>query len=378
MRKKLAIIGRGTAGSFAATHFHKWTDWDIDWYHDPAVKPQSVGEGLTPLVSTRLFENIGFEHSDLDKVDGSFKFSIFKSNWSTKTFHHTFVPPNIALHVNAVKLQNFIIDRLKISSRINIIEKNILHSGIDSDFIFDCSGFPNNYNEFDLSENIPVNSVYVTQCYWDLPRFNYTLSVARPHGWFFGIPLKNRCSIGYMYNNNYSSVEDIKEDSKKIFEEYGLTPSNDINNFSFRSFSRKQNFCGRVAYNGNNSFFLEPLEATSINMMDHVQRLAWDHWITNKPLEEINFSYKERISQTEDLIMMHYFAGSVFRNDFWEMAKQKGEICMKKALTSPLFYDRVFNGNKFDAREQHETWTSHSFRQNFDGLELYDKLRKLA
>lgn len=377
--KKLSIIGRGTAGCFAAAHFLKWTDWEIDWYYDPNVKTQSVGEGLTPLVCKSLYENLGFEHYDLDKVDGSFKYSIFKKNWSRKTFHHAFATPYISWHVNAVKLQNYIFEKLRFNPRINIIEQNTSHDKIDSDYIFDCSGFPKDFSKIDLMDNIPVNAVHVTQCYWDYPKFSYTLTEARQHGWFFGIPLNNRCSIGYMYNDNYSTLEQIKEDSNNIFREYGLTPSEDTITFSFKSFIRKKNFDGRVAYNGNASFFLEPLEATTINTTDYVQRLAWEYWTENNQTEEeVNHKYHQRISGNEDLIMMHYFAGSVFENDFWKMAHEKGANCMRKAIQSPVFFDRAFRQNKFHKSAMYDTWSAHSLDVNFEGLELYDKFKMLV
>lgn len=378
MKKKLAVVGRGTAGCFAAAHFLKWTDWEIDWYYDPNIKTQSAGEGLTPQVCKTLYENIGFEHFDLDRVDGSLKFSIFKKNWSTKTFHHAFATPTIAWHVNAVKLQNYILDKLRVDPRINTIEQNINHDQIDSDFIFDCSGFPEDTSSIELIDNIPVNSVYVTQCYWDYAKFNYTITEARSHGWFFGVPLKNRCSIGYMYNNEYSTVEQIKQDSNNIFNEYGLIPSEETFMFPFKSFFRKKNFDGRVAYNGNASFFLEPLEATTINTTDYIQRIAWDYWFENICEEEANQRYHLRINENENLIMMHYFAGSIFENNFWKMAQENGSKCMRKAIQSPVFYDRAFKEYKLPKTAKYDLWTAHSLDVNFEGLELYEKFRTLV
>jgi len=35
--KKLAIVGKGTAGVIAAAHFAKQTDYVIDIYYDPSI-----------------------------------------------------------------------------------------------------------------------------------------------------------------------------------------------------------------------------------------------------------------------------------------------------------------------------------------------------
>ena len=43
--KKITIIGRGTAGCVAVTHFLRWTDWEIDWVFD-------IEKLLNELIST--------------------------------------------------------------------------------------------------------------------------------------------------------------------------------------------------------------------------------------------------------------------------------------------------------------------------------------
>jgi hypothetical protein len=94
------------------------------------------------------------------------------------------------------------------------------------------------------------------------------------HGWIFGIPLQKRVSIGYLYNDELSSLEEVKKDVQNVFKEYQLKPSEITNHIKFESFYRKQNFNSKVIYNGNSSFFLEPLEATSTHMSANINRLA--------------------------------------------------------------------------------------------------------
>lgn len=48
MRKKLVIVGMGTAGSLSAAHISRWmADHEVEWHFDPNVPPQAVGEGST-------------------------------------------------------------------------------------------------------------------------------------------------------------------------------------------------------------------------------------------------------------------------------------------------------------------------------------------
>ena len=238
--QKISIIGRGTAGCISAAHFLYHTDCYVDFYYDNNIKPQAVGEGSNLVLPMRLNQTINFQHEDLSIIDGSFKYGIKKTGWGIgNKFIHNFAPPNVGYHFNAIKLQEHILKTISSNPRLRIIENHVEHDEIDSEYILDCAGKPNSYNDYTMSESIPVNSVYVTQCYWDYAKFQYTLTLARPYGWVFGIPLQNRCSIGYLYNNNINSLDEVKEDVKHIFEDYKLTPSDHTNSFSFQNYYKK-------------------------------------------------------------------------------------------------------------------------------------------
>lgn len=376
--KRLAIVGRGTAGCYAATFFLKRTDWNIDWYFDESIKPQTVGEGSLPVFPHDLHQNIGFDYTDLVKVDGTPKLGIHKKNWGSGCdYKHNFGPPTISYHFNAVKLQDYITDLLRSNPRVNMINRNVTHDEIDADYIMDCSGKPKSYDDFHVSEYIPVNSVHVTPCYWDHCRLTHTLTIARPYGWIFGIPLVNRCSIGYMFNNNYATLDQIKEDVKEVFSEFGLTPSEDTNTFSFGNYYRKENFTDRVAYNGNASFFLEPLDATSIVMMRNVVMSAYSQWTDNVTPYASNMTYDTQINEIQTQIMFHYCSGSKYDTEFWKFAQDRGRRCVREALKNPhlnkiidisreMTYDNIIPCNPYSI------WTPYDFKQNFTNLGLYD------
>lgn len=368
---KLAVIGRGTAGCLAVAFFERWTDYEIDWYFDPNVQPQAVGEGSQLNLPSMMKDTMAFNFADWKTVDGNYKTGIHYRNWGSKDFFHNFLPPSLGMHFNAVKLQDLIVDKYK--SKVNIKHENVIHDKIDADFIFDCSGKPKSYDDFHMSDYIPVNSVHVTQCFWDAPTFDYTVTCARKYGWVFGIPLQNRCSIGYLYNNNFNSVDDVKEDVKVLFEDYNLTPSTTTNSFSFKNYYRKKNFDGRVVYGGNASFFLEPMEATSILTMEFIQRLALDYW--DGIDEDYNSAYLDWQKECEHIIMMHYAAGSRFQTPFWDFAQQRGQQCLEKASDHGKWKEFIaasknYNYGDYNGREYGGGWAYHSFKENLEGLEL--------
>lgn len=386
MTKKLVVLGKGTAGALAMSHYAKWlSDYDLEWHYDPLTPTQAVGEGSTLGFPSNLYENLNFTHNDLKHIDGSFKSGISKDGWGENGgYHfHDFTPPFVSYHFNAIKLQEYIYSKLK--DKVKLVEHNTTSDAIDADFVMDCSGRPTTFEDFDIPKYVPVNAVYVTQCYWNHPEFQYTLSDARPHGWVFGIPLQNRCSIGYMYNKDITTLEEVKEDVKHMFKKYNLTPSETTNSFSFNNYKRKMNYTDRIAYNGNASFFLEPLEATSISMMNVINRSAYEVWVTKKPVNLLNDLYHTTLTQIERFLMMHYFAGSSFKTPFWEFAQERGARCMEEAKTDEHFKYMIAMQKKAKSVsdcsaikvQDYGVWWLGSFYQTIKGLDIEQKLEKV-
>jgi hypothetical protein len=384
-KTRIAVIGRGTAGCMSAAHFARHTDAEIDWYFDPNIKPQAVGEGSNLSLPSRLNQCINFSPRDFDGIGATIKTGIYKENWGKlgKPYLHDFPSPHTALHFDAPKLQDFM--HKKLEDHVNIKAENVKAEDLDADYVLDCSGRPEDYSDFEMSPYIPVNAVHVTQCDWDFPRFNYTLAIARPYGWVFGIPLKHRCSIGYMYNENINTLEEVKEDVKVILEQYGLSPNGSYNTFSFKNYRRKFNYNGHIAYNGNSSFFLEPLEATSFGCVDYINVTTLNHWFGKHPKELSERRYQANISANENIIMMHYAAGSNFNTDFWEFATERGVKCLENADPSMKFmmenskqpvglgsyYETLPTmGKTIELEALSLAWWQGSFDQNMEGLGL--------
>lgn len=342
--KKVAVIGRGTAGAQAAMHFAGHAgEYEVEWYFDDSIKPQSVGEGSTLQLPKNLALTQGFTWSQLERLGGTVKTGIYKENWGSETesFYHDFYPDEVAMHFQAHLLHQYALEELE--GKIGI-HKQFVGSpdDIDADYVMDCTGTPKELgDEFHISESIPVTTAKVWQCPWDFPRFNHTLAIAGKYGWIFGVPLLNRCSIGYIYNRDFATPEQIEEDVQRVFEKYGLTPGTEENYLEFNSYWRKQNFDGRVGYNGNSSFFLEPLEATSTATMDLCQRGLYDIVVDSNLLKSSNDQYSLLMKQTETMIMMHYLPKTKFKTEFWEYANDKAKSHFSKAKQDNLLTDHI-------------------------------------
>lgn len=383
---KIAVIGKGTAGALALTDLQLEINegLEVDWYFDPNINPQPVGEGTTLQFPALLRSKLGLNYDDLDRFDYSPKEGIYYYGWggNNNSYLNGFSVGGIGLHFNAVKFQEYIYDRFKNHKNVNIIEKNIFSNNIDADYIIDCSGKPHSLDDnYEIPEFICVNAVHVTQCYWDYPKFRHTKAIARPYGWVFMIPLDNRCSVGYLYNHKFNSLEEVQQDVKNLFYEWNLIPSNDTNSFHFNNYYKKEMLDKNILYTGNKGFFLEPMEATSIDTTLISISEFKNYLQGNITKNELNENMNDWFKEVEFIIMIHYSVGSKWKNQFWEYAEDRGKKCIEKFLENPKFYDKIhkmINHNIIDkvypgAASLNNTiggWAENNLKINLDGLKL--------
>ena len=416
MKKKLTIIGKGTVGALAITQYTQLSNFYIDWYYNADKSPLSVGEGSTLSLTRHLRRKLGLNSYHMKQLNSTYKVGINKTNWgfSKEPFLHSFPMGQVALHFDASKLQNFIFEKAKSEKNVRIIEDNVFDlNKLDSDYIINCTGTPDNLqneNIFHKHKYIPVNSCLVNQCKWENPTFPYTEAIARPYGWIFLIPLANRCSAGYLYNSDINNLDEVQDDLNKILKRKKLT-SYKVNNINFCNYSRKNNIIdGRIAYAGNSSFFLEPLEATSINTSLKIIYGSFEIFNNieddteeeeREKLYDLNYRIHKHMLDVESMICMHYLENDKYNTDFWKNAKQLSHECIFKSFESKENFSNIvkyaltknadFNANHKNVVEERRrvrktaeykgpqsvaTWPVQSYIQNIYGLNIVDILNK--
>lgn len=384
--KKITVVGRGTVGVLAVAHFRRHTDWKIDWVYDPSIMPAAVGEGTNMVLPKSLYENINFDSTDMEQLSATAKFGIWKRGWgSGKEYKHTFPAGAYGIHFNATIFQEYLFNKLIQDKRITTIENNSTdYEKLDSDYVMVCTGSPVTAasKEYIKRTSIPVNSAKVFQCPWEYDKFNYSLTFAKKFGWIFGIPLKNRCAIGYLYNNSLNTEAEVTEDVQDVLSEFNLVPSV-TRNLVFENYSRINNFTKRVVYNGNASFFLEPLEATSTSFADLIIRMSLDMWKGGMSVDSAQLMYDRVLDEIESMIALHYFSGSVYDTPFWKYANKLAVKQIEKEIENDgAFADilrRALNHNSYTFNPSNHvgSWPIRSFVQNIDGLDIREKLNMM-
>jgi len=371
MLKKASVIGRGTAGCLGylkllKLRFESQEKLEIEWYYDSATKAMAVGEGTTPRFPQILGGVHGLRNAtDAFRMDARPKLGIEYENWGKSDYVHPFGLGSHGIHFNAAKFQQYIFETCTNAPDVSVIDAHVDRGDIDSDIIIDCTGAPKTFEDYDIPKYIPVNAVHVTQCSWpDKPKGLHTKTIARPWGWVFVIPLLSRCSVGYLYNHEITSLEQVKADVENVFDELGVMPTDTTNSFHFNNYVRKKLIDGRVLYAGNSGFFLEPMEATTLDCVDRVLRC-----VDQGPLQEAwNPMLKELFKEIEYFIMMHYAAGSKWDNEFWDFATERGRLAIEEATSNPFYNDLYTSGASPKNTAYDPYFGYESYMINLEGL----------
>lgn len=348
--KTLAVIGVGSAGIQSLCHFLSYLDssWKIVSIHNPNIDIVGIGESTNPSFIKALEYGLDFNLYDhVDELNATYKLGTVYKNWREHEFINPLLNGTIAIHFDTHKLKDFALPRLEkkwgdkfqkiegnISSisqtdeKVSIFINNIEHN---FDYLIDCSGFPKSYEDYHVVESLTVNHALVHNIK-ERGDWKYTGHRATPDGWMFEIPLQNRQSYGYLFNDTITTVDDAKQNFSK---EIGV-PVDNLDNieYKFISYYTKKLIDGRIMRNGNSAIFFEPLFANSLFNYNNINLLIYDYlsgMLTQSKIQEI---FEELSKSVEDMIAFHYHGGSTYDNDFW---KYVSKLSSEKLKTSHAF-----------------------------------------
>ncbi|MBX2860061.1 MAG: tryptophan 7-halogenase [Vampirovibrio sp.] len=339
MKRKLAVVGVGSAGLLSLIHFCTWLDdsWEIYSIHNPAKPILGIGEstngGFVGLLERGTHFFLGNE-SDLDALDATLKFGSKFEGWRDNSWVNPLLDGNTAIHFNNFHFKDFVYERLEklwpkqfrviegdvtnVSNRPDNVVVTIDGAEHTFDFLIDCMGFPTSYENYTMSDCTPVNRCQIHNV-TDFQYEPYTDHIATKHGWMFGVPLKSRKTYGYMYNDSITSKEEVGEDMKQIL---GVDSLED-KEFVFKCYYTNNLVEGRVCKNGNKALFFEPLVANSIFVYIYAARLFYDYMMAGVCAEKTNAAFVKAVQEMEDVISYYYQGGSNHDSKFWKEATKK-------------------------------------------------------
>ena len=382
---KITVVGAGNAGCLSALHLgwftRKFDNVEIELVYNPSIPAEPVGQA-TILDPPRLLYSATPWNWYNNKIHATVKTGVLYEGWgkTNDEVFHQFPADRVAIHYCPTTMQEWVVKSEFFTTKEQGVEDI---ESIDSDYIIDCRGKPNDLSGYGQLLN-PINA-----CITGEPRWNtdhpWTRSVATRDGWAFVIPAKKEApafknSIGYLYNNSITTTEEAEINFKDQF---------DVNVSRFLTFNnyiaKEPVIDDRIFLNGNRLFFLEPLEATALQTYLYMVRLITDaiiykdvndHSKPIKTMKEVKDDIISFIKKSEKFILWHYQYGSKYDTIFWKYAKS---LPFKKDDEFNSFLDYSNDSSWYDlkpieydgdpaASETYGIWNPYSFKNWYSGM----------
>lgn len=197
---------------------------------------------------------------------------------------------------------------------------------IEGDLFIDCSGFRSLLLGETLEEHweswsdwLPCDRAVAIPCTRPPGEIEpFTRAIGMPSGWRWRIPLQHRLGNGYVFGSAYVSEDDATAQLAAVLEGEPLA---DPRILKFRPGRRRRAWSCNVVGIGLASGFLEPMESTSIYLV----QIAIDWLLELFPLDGIDTRDQEMFNELidfeyariRDFLILHYHATRRDDSPFW-------------------------------------------------------------
>ena len=342
-------VGEGTTGTFTRfiqTYFSEEEFVDKcqatpklgvhfdNWHKDTFISP------IEGSFSTHDRFDYAFYHGIENNVKHNYSiFSVLSDkgliDFDSKTTRDKFATAGLhAYHLDTYKTISFLKQKC-ISAGVEFIDTKVIGNekkrgnvtkikcedrDIECDFVVDCSGFKrvvvSTYNPHFISYEkwLTVN----TGLAFNLSRsdFEYTRSTTTAHalscGWMWMIPNHSYIGCGVVYDDNFSSKDEIVKEVNDILG-VEIAVRKEI---KFKSGRLRKSLYNNVVSLGPAYSFLEPLQATSIHttLVQVIKLFSFLNGEINA--REYNQYCADIVDNYADFVSLHY-QFKYHQNDFW-------------------------------------------------------------
>jgi tryptophan halogenase len=203
-----------------------------------------------------------------------------------------------------------------------------LESGaaVEGDLFVDCTGFRAlligqtlKVPYEDWSHWLPCDSALAVQTASVGGAVPYTCSIAHQAGWQWRIPLQHRVGNGLVYSSAHMSDEHAHELLLAKVQGEVLTAPRQLR---FKPGQRREVWRANCVAIGLASGFLEPLESTSIHLIQRgairLMQLLPNAGFSAADIAEYNRQAQEEIEHIRDFIVLHYHVTERDGSPFWQ------------------------------------------------------------
>ncbi len=370
----------------AAIRFAGWSKhgpdyWHPFWHGEPRVQPwqdpwfnaANAGIGATHYALKKRLEG---------KAEGLLAeqlmptLELCRRNLSPKNPADPEHDVRTAYHMDAVLLGRFLrelacgrgverrVDHIEsVQTGERGIESLTLRSGavLEGDLFIDCTGFRSVLLGGALGEpfesdadHLLCNSAVAIQVKHDPERDGlppYTSATALSSGWSWDIPLYSRRGTGYVYSRDFLEPEAAEAELRAFLGDVAI--GEDARHLRFQVGRRRRTWVKNCIALGLSSLFLEPLESTSIFLVEYALASLITHFpdvdISASRAASFNQSLNDVYDELRDFLILHYALADRGDTPFWRAAasteRHTPTLRDRLALyeeTLPIHEDRLF------------------------------------
>jgi tryptophan halogenase len=201
-------------------------------------------------------------------------------------------------------------------------------SEIDGDLFIDCTGFRGmligeamGQPYEDWSHWLFCDSAIAVQTAAVQPAVPYTRSIAHDAGWQWQIPLQHRVGNGIVFSSRYTDAAQAQATLLGNIQGEPLTAPRLLR---FTPGQRAKTWHGNCVAIGLASGFLEPIESTSIHLIQRgivrLMQMFPTNGIQQSDVDEYNAQAAAEIAHIRDFIILHYKVTNRRDTPFWRDA----------------------------------------------------------
>ena len=267
------------------------------------------------------------------------------------------------------------VEQVKLRAHDGFIESVVLMNGavVEGDLFIDCSGFRGLLIEQALHAGyedwrhwLPCDRALAVPCASNGPLLPYTRSSATSAGWRWRIPLQHRTGNGHVYASDYMSDDEACANLLANLDGDALA---DPKPLAFVTGRRKKQWHRNCVAVGLSSGFMEPLESTSIHLIQsaiaRLVQLFPTRAFRQADIDEYNRKSEFEVELIRDFLILHYRQTARDDSPFWNYCRS---MELPETLRRKI---ALFEGDGRIFRENSEMFSEASWFQVMVGQGLW-------